>query len=69
VSVEGWTDRVDLLVDRTEELDAEAVLLRPDGYVVCSSGGQKVLDEVLRTWFGSPTADADRTLGLPGSHV
>ncbi|MFJ6569210.1 rifampin monooxygenase [Streptomyces sp. NPDC091292] len=34
LSVAGWADRVDHVVDAGEELDVPAVLLRPDGHVV-----------------------------------
>ena len=33
LSVAGWADRVDHVVDVSEELDVPAVLLRPDGHV------------------------------------
>ena len=33
LSVAGWADRVDYVVDSSEELDVPAVLLRPDGHV------------------------------------
>jgi hypothetical protein len=33
LSVAGWTDRVDHVVDVSEELDVPAVLLWPDGHV------------------------------------
>jgi 2-polyprenyl-6-methoxyphenol hydroxylase-like FAD-dependent oxidoreductase len=33
LSVQGWADRVDHVVDVSEELDVPAVLLRPDGHV------------------------------------
>jgi len=33
LSVAGWTDRVDHVVDVSEELDVPAALLRPDGHV------------------------------------
>ncbi|GAA3176501.1 hypothetical protein GCM10020255_067980 [Rhodococcus baikonurensis] len=34
LSVDGWNDRVDHVIDTSAELDAPAVLLRPDGHVV-----------------------------------
>lgn len=34
LSVAGWEDRVDHVVDVSEEVDVPAVLLRPDGHVV-----------------------------------
>jgi hypothetical protein len=33
LSVDGWADRIDHVVDTSEELDAPAELLRPDGHV------------------------------------
>jgi hypothetical protein len=33
LSVAGWADRVDHVVDVSDELDVPAVLLRPDGHV------------------------------------
>ncbi|KAA2255441.1 NAD(P)-binding protein [Solihabitans fulvus] len=54
LSVGGWADRVDLVVDRTEQLDVDAVLLRPDGHVVWAGGDQQDLERTLRQWFGEP---------------
>ncbi|MFI6578328.1 rifampin monooxygenase [Nocardiopsis sp. NPDC050513] len=53
LSVEGWTDRVDHVVDTSEELEAPAVLLRPDGHVAWVGEDQRDLVGHLRTWFGS----------------
>jgi hypothetical protein len=33
LSVAGWADRVDHVVDVSEELDVPAALLRPDGHL------------------------------------
>ncbi|HEY5978032.1 MAG TPA: FAD-dependent monooxygenase [Microlunatus sp.] len=33
LSIDGWTDRVDHVIDVSDQLDAPAVLLRPDGHV------------------------------------
>ncbi|OBI75527.1 FAD-dependent oxidoreductase [Mycolicibacterium fortuitum] len=54
LSVEGWTDRVDHVVDTSEELDVPAVLLRPDGHVAWVGDRQAELTAHLPTWFGSP---------------
>ncbi|GAA3537085.1 rifampin monooxygenase [Streptomyces osmaniensis] len=55
LSVKGWADRVDHVVDAAEELDVPAVLLRPDGHVAWVGEDQEELLEALRRWFG----DAD----------
>ncbi|WP_432947378.1 rifampin monooxygenase [Kribbella sp. CA-253562] len=53
LSVAGWDDRVDLVVDVSEELDAPAVLLRPDGHVAWAGGDQAGLVTHLARWFGA----------------
>ncbi|WP_047871972.1 rifampin monooxygenase [Nocardiopsis sp. RV163] len=56
LSVAGWADRVDHVVDTggaCEELGAPAVLLRPDGHVVWAGGDQRELLDRLPRWFGS----------------
>ncbi|MBO3086606.1 rifampin monooxygenase [Cellulomonas fengjieae] len=52
LSVAGWTDRVDHVADVSSELDAPAVLLRPDGHVVWIGDDQDDLCAHLPTWFG-----------------
>ncbi|MFD3745536.1 rifampin monooxygenase [Nocardia sp. NPDC058633] len=54
LSVEGWSDRVDHLVDVSDELDAPAVLLRPDGHVAWIGEDQQALLAHLPLWFGRP---------------
>ncbi|MFD7857698.1 rifampin monooxygenase [Streptomyces microflavus] len=54
LSVAGWEDRVDHVADAAEELDAPAVLLRPDGHVAWAGEEQKELDGALARWFGAP---------------
>ncbi|WP_066951554.1 rifampin monooxygenase [Streptomyces lushanensis] len=54
LSVAGWADRVDHVVDVSEELDAPAVLLRPDGHVAWVGGEQADLLSRLPRWFGAP---------------
>ncbi|WP_159478249.1 rifampin monooxygenase [Streptomyces caniferus] len=56
LSVAGWTDRVDHVVDVSEELDVPAVLLRPDGHVAWVGEDQQDLTDRLPQWFG-PSAD------------
>jgi 2-polyprenyl-6-methoxyphenol hydroxylase-like FAD-dependent oxidoreductase len=61
LSVQGWADRVEHVVDVSEELDVPAVLLRPDGHVawVGQDGEagevgeeQQGLTGELSRWFG-----------------
>ncbi|NEB90312.1 rifampin monooxygenase [Streptomyces bauhiniae] len=52
LSVEGWADRVDHLVDVSDELDVPAVLLRPDGHVAWAGESQEELLAHLPRWFG-----------------
>ncbi|MFJ8588908.1 rifampin monooxygenase [Streptomyces sp. NPDC093595] len=54
LSVEGWADRVDHVVDTGGELDVPAVLLRPDGHVVWVGEDQDSLVSRMPTWFGAP---------------
>ncbi|MFF2124878.1 rifampin monooxygenase [Streptomyces olivochromogenes] len=53
LSVAGWADRVDHVVDVSEELDAPAVLLRPDGHVAWVGEDQQDLAGRLPEWFGA----------------
>jgi len=55
LSVAGWAGRVDHVVDVSEELDAPAVLLRPDGHVAWAGEDQQDLLARLPTWFGTAT--------------
>ena len=53
LSVNGWADRIDHVVDVSEELDAPAALLRPDGHVAwVGEDPQDLLDQLPR-WFGA----------------
>jgi 2-polyprenyl-6-methoxyphenol hydroxylase-like FAD-dependent oxidoreductase len=54
LSVAGWSDRVDHVVDTSEDLDTPAVLLRPDGYAAWLGNTQSDLTAHLSTWFGNP---------------
>ena len=54
LSVEGWEDRVDHAVDVSAELDAPAVLLRPDGHVAWIGDDQGELEHQLSRWVGAP---------------
>jgi rifampicin monooxygenase len=53
LSVAGWADRVEHVVDVSEELDVPAVLLRPDGHVAWAGDDQQELDSQLPRWFGT----------------
>jgi 2-polyprenyl-6-methoxyphenol hydroxylase-like FAD-dependent oxidoreductase len=53
LSVTGWADRVDHVVDVSDELDAPAVLLRPDGHVAWVGEDQQDLLIHLSKWFGA----------------
>ncbi|HXV91747.1 MAG TPA: FAD-dependent monooxygenase, partial [Pseudonocardia sp.] len=53
LSVAGWADRVDHVVDVSEELDVPAVLLRPDGHVAWAGDDQQELRSRLHRWFGA----------------
>ncbi|SDN27159.1 2-polyprenyl-6-methoxyphenol hydroxylase [Streptomyces sp. cf386] len=53
LSVAGWADRVDHVVDVSEELDVPAVLLRPDGHVAWVGEDQQDLLRRLPEWFGA----------------
>ncbi|GAB3561969.1 hypothetical protein GCM10027445_01680 [Amycolatopsis endophytica] len=52
LSVAGWADRVDQVVEVRAELDVPAVLLRPDGHVAWV--GKDPRDPAVRlpVWFG-----------------
>lgn len=54
LSVQGWADRVDRVVDRGEALDVPAALLRPDGHVAWVGEDQEDLVGPLARWFGAP---------------
>ncbi|MFJ2237755.1 rifampin monooxygenase [Streptomyces sp. NPDC087859] len=55
LSLAGWADRVDHVVDGSEELDVPAVLLRPDGHVAWVGEDQEELLDRLPRWFGAAT--------------
>ncbi|MEU7653307.1 rifampin monooxygenase [Micromonospora taraxaci] len=54
LSVDGWADRVDHVVDVSDELEVPAVLLRPDGHVAWVGDDQTDLLGRLPRWFGAP---------------
>jgi 2-polyprenyl-6-methoxyphenol hydroxylase-like FAD-dependent oxidoreductase len=53
LSVAGWAERVDHVVDVSEELEVPAVLLRPDGHVAWVGEDQADLLSQLPRWFGA----------------
>jgi rifampicin monooxygenase len=53
LSVGGWADRIDHIVDVSEELDVPAVLLRPDGHIAWAGDNQQALLTHLPRWFGA----------------
>jgi rifampicin monooxygenase len=53
LAVTGWTDRIDCVADVGAELDAPAVLLRPDGHVAWIGEDQSDLLRHLPIWFGA----------------
>ena len=54
LSVAEWADRVDHVVDVSEELDVPAALLRPDGHVAWIGEDQTDLLSQMPKWFGAP---------------
>ncbi|MEA2783540.1 MAG: rifampicin monooxygenase [Rhodospirillaceae bacterium] len=56
LSVTGWADRIDHVVDGGEELDVPAVLVRPDGHVAWAGEDQADLLGQLPKWFGAPVS-------------
>ncbi|MFD6448300.1 rifampin monooxygenase [Promicromonospora sp. NPDC060204] len=55
LTVDGWTDRVDHVVDADAALDVPAVLLRPDGHVAWAGADHQDLLDHVRRWFGAET--------------
>ncbi|MFJ4655890.1 rifampin monooxygenase [Nocardia sp. NPDC088792] len=53
LSVAGWADRIDHVVDISEELEVPTVLLRPDGHVAWVGEDQQDLLDHLPRWFGA----------------
>lgn len=60
-AVAGWTDRVDVVTGAAPSLHADAVLVRPDGYIAWAGSDDRSgsddwsdLRTALVTWFGEP---------------
>lgn len=53
LSVAGWADRVDHVVDVGDELASAAMLLRPDGHIAWIGDEQAGLAANLPRWFGA----------------
>ncbi|SDD60410.1 rifampin monooxygenase [Auraticoccus monumenti] len=53
LSVSGWADRVDHLVEGSRQLDVPAALVRPDGHVAWIGEQQRDLLPALSRWFGA----------------
>ena len=66
LSVTGWADRVDHVVDLSEELDVPAALLRPDGHVAWVGADQQDLVDHLPRWFGPRWFGAGRSGAAAG---
>ncbi|WP_234325832.1 FAD-dependent monooxygenase [Streptomyces sp. NRRL S-495] len=59
LSVDGWADRVDHVVDDKDgAVDVPALLLRPDGHVVWVGEDRRELEAALTRWWGAPTGRA-----------
>ena len=57
----GWHDRVDVVTDATDQVQADALLIRPDGHVAWAATVDEPADiatttlrEALTHWFGPP---------------
>jgi len=50
---QDWADRVDTVTGTSPEAPAEALLVRPDGYVAWAAGQAEGLRAALTRWFGS----------------
>jgi len=56
-AADGWTDRVDVVVGESVDVEACALLIRPDGYVAWAADTFEPEDEerlrgALQRWFG-----------------
>ncbi|CCH30464.1 FAD dependent oxidoreductase [Saccharothrix espanaensis DSM 44229] len=54
-TAQPWVDRVDIHTTTTPVPPADAVLVRPDGYVAWAGTAPDDLAHALHRWFGTPT--------------
>jgi hypothetical protein len=61
-TAKDWADRVKVVTATTAGRPADAILIRPDGYVAWAAGSDTVaaesLQHTLQTWFGVPRPDS-----------
>jgi hypothetical protein len=56
---EPWSDRVDVVTAECDDAPADALLIRPDGFVAWSTpAGPSSLAGALTRWFGPPSQAA-----------
>jgi hypothetical protein len=58
-TAKGWMDRIKVITAPAADRPADAVLIRPDGYVAWAAGSETPraadsLQHTLQTWFGAP---------------
>ncbi|MGY2062184.1 aromatic-ring hydroxylase C-terminal domain-containing protein, partial [Nocardia gipuzkoensis] len=51
----GWFTRIRYLATDPTELDASAMLIRPDGHVVANTADPRAMTDALTAWFGQGT--------------
>src|SRR5262245_53849537 len=66
--VQRWSDRVDVIAAQCPSPPADALLIRPDGYVAWA-GASDGLEQALVQWFGAPTWSAVAHAGADVTHV
>jgi hypothetical protein len=71
-AAKDWAARVDVISAATAEPPADAVLIRPDGYVAWAAGSGTPrpadgLRRALQTWFGGAAVPASRGRAIPRS--
>jgi hypothetical protein len=67
-TVAPWRDRVDVVTATCPAgPPADALLIRPDGYVAWAGRSSSGLERSLRRWFGTPHEQPDIHQSLPAS--